>query len=73
MQKKKNKLTVAGKDLAIEYVPVTSLRPAPYNPRTWTKEATGQLKESIKGFGVIDPILANSAPARRGIDPDPIY
>ena len=62
-----NKITIAGKQLNVEYVPVASLLPAPYNPRTWDKEATQHLKESIGSFGIVDPILANAAPERRGI------
>ena len=62
-----NKMTVAGKQLNVEYVPVASLLPAPYNPRKWTREATEQLKESIEKYGIVDPILANAASERRGI------
>jgi DNA modification methylase len=62
-----NKMTVAGKQLNVEYVPVASLLPAPYNPRKWTREATEQLKASIEKYGIVDPILANAASERRGI------
>ncbi|MDO8466590.1 MAG: ParB N-terminal domain-containing protein, partial [bacterium] len=55
------------KKLNIQYVPVADLRPAPYNPRKHSKEQSDQLKESIKKFGVVDPILANSAPSRKNI------
>lgn len=58
---------IADVELNVEYVPVASLRPAEYNPRKWTKEATEQLKESIKRFGIVDPLLVNSAPKRKGI------
>ena len=53
--------------LNISYVPVSDLKPAPYNPRTWSKEQTDQLKESIKRYGLVDPLLVNSAPKRKGI------
>jgi DNA modification methylase len=53
--------------LSIEYVPTTLLRPSEYNPRTWSKEAINQLRESIKKYGLVDPLLANSAPNRRNI------
>ncbi len=46
---------------------MSSLRNPDYNPRSWSKEAQIQLEESITKFGLIDPLLANSAPARRGI------
>ena len=63
----KKSVSIAGKKLSVEYVPVSSLRPAPYNPRIWSKEATEQLAESIKRFGVVDPLLCNSNPKRKGI------
>ncbi|MDP3696466.1 MAG: site-specific DNA-methyltransferase [Candidatus Taylorbacteria bacterium] len=53
--------------LNIQYVPVTSLRPAEYNPRKWSKEAITQLKESVKRYGFVDPLLVNSAPEREGV------
>lgn len=60
MEKKVNKLNIV-------YVPVDSLRPAPYNPRKWSSEAKQQLKESIKRHGLVDPLIANCAPGREGI------
>jgi DNA modification methylase len=51
----------------IVYVSVSELRPSEYNPRKWSKEAFSQLKESIKRFGVIDPLLVNIAPERKGV------
>ncbi|MCL5410242.1 MAG: ParB N-terminal domain-containing protein [Patescibacteria group bacterium] len=53
--------------LNIVYVPVSELKPAPYNPRTWSKEQSANLKESIKRYGLVDPLLVNSAPNRKGI------
>ncbi|MDP2709399.1 MAG: DNA methyltransferase [bacterium] len=53
--------------LNIVYVSTSELKPAPYNPRTWSKEQTTNLKESIKQFGLVDPLLVNSAPNRKGI------
>jgi len=38
-----------------------------YNPRRWTKEAIENLKESIKHFGLVDPIIVNSSPKRKNI------
>ncbi len=63
----KKTVTVGSQELSIKYVPIDSLRPAPYNPRHWTKEATEQLTESIKRFGMVDPLLVNSNPKRKGI------
>lgn len=53
--------------LNITYVPIDTLRPAEMNPRVWSKEAMEQLKESITRHGVVDPLLANSAPGREGV------
>lgn len=61
------KIKIANRELNIEYVPVSSLRAAEYNPRRWTKESTAQLKESIKRFGIVNPLLVNAAPKRRGV------
>lgn len=55
------------KDLRIVYVPLADLRLSAYNPRKHTKEAMEALKESIKRFGVVDPVIANSAPKRKNI------
>jgi len=53
--------------LKVEYVPISSLRHPEKNPRTWTKEATEQLQESIQRHGVVDPLIVNCAPERKGI------
>ncbi|MBF05303.1 hypothetical protein CL644_01195 [bacterium] len=54
-------------NLQIEYVQTDSLRSSEYNPRKWSKEAIDQLKESIERYGFVDPLLANSAPKRKGV------
>lgn len=48
-------------------VKVTDLIPSDYNPRKWSKEQVEQLKESIQRFGIVDPIIANSADNRKNI------
>lgn len=53
--------------LQIEQVKIASLSPASYNPRKWDQSATDKLKESIKRFGLVDPIIVNSAPKRKNI------
>ena len=58
---------IAGRELTISYVPIQSLRPSEYNPRKWSEEAKTQLKESIKKYGLLDPLLLNSAPGREGV------
>lgn len=49
------------------YIPITDLKTAPYNPRKWTDEAIKQLSESIKRFGLVDPIILNSAENRKNV------
>ena len=55
------------KELNIVYVPVGALKPAEYNPRKISKEALGQLKESLSRFDLVDPIIVNGAPKRKNI------
>ena len=55
------------KKLGITYVPIKQLKPSEYNPRKISKESLEQLKESIKRFQVVDPIIVNAAPNRRNI------
>ena len=56
-----------GTNIQIEYVPIAALNPAPYNPRKWSKEAAAQLKESITRYGMVDPLLVNSAENRKNV------
>lgn len=64
-----NATTMRGneRDLKIEYVSIESLSSPDYNPRAWNEENTKQLKESISKFGIVDPLLVNNAPERKGI------
>ncbi len=60
LREKKPKLNVL-------YVSSLLLKPAAYNPRKWDSSAITQLKESITRFGLVDPIIANSAPKRKNV------
>jgi DNA modification methylase len=53
--------------LKVVYVSVSDLKVASYNPRKWDDKAISDLKESIKRYGVVDPLLANSAENRKNI------
>lgn len=53
--------------LKIHNVLIKELQPATYNPRKWDEEAIKQLTESIKRFGLIDPLIVNSAENRRNV------
>lgn len=54
-------------NIEVVTISVTDLKPATYNPRTWNEEQTTALKESISRFGLVDPLLANSAPERMNV------
>ncbi len=57
----------AKQDIKIQYVSIDQLKPATYNPRHWSETAIDQLTESVKRFGVIDPIIVNVAKERLNI------
>jgi DNA modification methylase len=61
------KQALATAKLNIQYVNINSLQPAIYNPRVWSEQEKTTLKESILKYGLIDPVLVNSAPKRKGI------
>jgi len=54
-------------NLNIVYVPISDLKPSEYNPRKWNRSQIDALKESIKRFGLVDPLVCNSAPERKNI------
>ena len=45
--------------MIIEEIEISKLKPAEYNPRTITKEEFAGLKQSIKSFEIVDPIIVN--------------
>jgi len=53
--------------IKIVEVPINELHAAEYNPRKHSKEQSDQLKESIKRFGMVDPVICNSAPERKNV------
>lgn len=61
--------TTESKDstLTVEYVPTHMLISPDYNPRTWSEQNIEELKESIRRYGVVDPILVNAANERKNI------
>ena len=54
-------------NITIVEVPINELRASEYNPRKHSNEQADQLKESIKRFGMVDPVICNSAPERKNI------
>ena len=57
----------AANDLKIVMVPTDTLRASEYNPRVWDDAAAEKLRESIRRFGFVDPLIANSAKGREGV------
>lgn len=53
--------------LTIQQVPIEELKPCEYNPRKWSEAQRRHLTESMEEFGVLQPIIANSAPERNGV------
>jgi len=53
--------------LRITFVKVDSLKAPEYNPRKWDEAAAQQLEKSIHEYGMVDPIIVNSAPKRINI------
>jgi len=53
--------------LRITFVKVDSLKVSEYNPRKHDETAARQLEESIAKYGLVDPLIANSAPSRKDV------
>lgn len=54
-------------NIKVVQVPLNQIKPAQYNPRKWSQSAIDQLTESIKKFGLVDPLICNSAKGRKNI------
>lgn len=54
-------------NLNIVYVPVNDLKLSEYNPRRWNKTQAENLKESIRRFGLCDPLICNSSYERKNV------
>ncbi len=55
------------KNLNIVYVPIKKLKLSEYNPRKQSEEQVKALTESISRFGLVDPVVCNSAPQRMNV------
>lgn len=54
-------------NLEITQVDIAELKPATYNPRKWDDDQISQLTDSIKQFGMVDPLLVNGAENRNNV------
>lgn len=53
--------------MEIKYKKLQDLKPAEYNPRKMTEKEAKDLRESIKRFGLAEPIVVNIYPGRENI------
>lgn len=44
----------------VRVIPLTDIKPAPYNPRTISEDALNGLAASLERFGVVEPIIWNA-------------
>ncbi|MGH7157246.1 MAG: site-specific DNA-methyltransferase [Candidatus Saccharimonadales bacterium] len=58
---------MGNKKHTIEYVDIGILKPAVYNPRKISDKAFGDLKESLRRFELVDPLIVNASSDRRNI------
>ncbi len=52
-------------DINIVQVPILDLNPSIYNPRKWDQVAIKNLSESVRRFGLVDPIIVNGSDGRK--------
>lgn len=55
------------KDLKIVYINIDKLKPAEYNPRKADQKQIDDIKKSIQRFGLVDPLIVNSAKERKNV------
>lgn len=53
--------------LKVTYISIKDLNPSEYNPRKWDSNKFSLLQKSIEEFGVVAPLIVNSAPSRKNI------
>lgn len=53
--------------IRIEYVPITEIKPNEYNPKKINEHDAKELEQSYLRFGMVDPIIINSAVGREGV------
>lgn len=53
--------------ILIKHIAIEQLQASEYNPRNLSSKAEVDLTESIQRFGLVDPIIVNSAPNRKNV------
>lgn len=54
-------------NIKIEYIDINLLKASEYNPRKWDENQKKELKESIKRFGTVDPLIVNGQSDRKNV------
>lgn len=54
-------------ELKIEYIPINQLKLSEYNPRKMTEKQAQDLTESMRRFGLVDPIVVNQYAGREHV------
>ena len=55
------------KPLSIVFVKLNELKPSEYNPRKMSPKQAEELKESLRQFGFVDPLVVNRHPSRENV------
>lgn len=53
--------------LQVRQLKINELKASEYNPRKWSEEKLQKLRESIKKFGIVDPLIVNAYGPRQNI------
>lgn len=61
----RNEKNMKTENIKIKQINISTLKPAEYNPRQSSEKEYNDLKDSMRTFGIVDPIIVNSAPNRR--------
>lgn len=59
-----NQQIIQQNQLNVVYVAISDLKSAAYNPRKWDESAIKHLTDSVKRFGLVDPIIVNGSKER---------
>src|SRR3989344_9392984 len=54
-------------NIKLENISINLLKPSEHNPRRWSEDKITTLRESIRRFGLVDPIICNNAPGRENV------
>ena len=60
-------MTSPSKPLQVQQVKISELKPSTYNPRIHSDRDLEQLMESIRRFGLCDPLIVNGADNRKNV------